>query len=145
MCVNSISRIKKKLNISFHDNTTILFLMCHIRQYRQNHHFHSCTGLQSRREMFRNDMRRDAKLKAFCDARKLPTPQRPVSEKEILQAVANRRLFGMVECDIRLPDEWPSYFRHPNITRTSTSRRYARSFTPPTSLSTSSASTCKTT
>jgi hypothetical protein len=53
---------------------------------------------------FRNDMRRDAKLKAFCDARKLPTPQRPVSEKEILQAVANGRLFGMVECDIRVPD-----------------------------------------
>jgi hypothetical protein len=49
-------------------------------------------------------MRRDAKLKAFCDARKLPTPQRPVSEKEILQAVANGRLFGMVECDIRVPD-----------------------------------------
>jgi G:T-mismatch repair DNA endonuclease (very short patch repair protein) len=53
---------------------------------------------------FRNDMRRDAKLKAFCDARKLPTLQRPVSEKEILQAVANGRLFGMVECDIRVPD-----------------------------------------
>ena len=52
---------------------------------------------------FRNDMRRDAKLKAFCDARMLPTPQKAVSEKEILQAVANEHLFGMVECDIRVP------------------------------------------
>jgi len=65
---------------------------------------------------FRNDMRRDSKLKAFVDSRKPPTPQRFVTENEILQAVANGRLFGMVECDIRVPDEWPSYFRHPSMT-----------------------------
>ena len=26
------------------------------------------------------------------------------------------RLFGMVECDIRVPDKWPSYFQHPTMT-----------------------------
>ena len=31
---------------------------------------------------FRNDMRRDAKLKALCDAGESPTPQRPVTENE---------------------------------------------------------------
>ena len=52
---------------------------------------------------FRNDVRRDSKLKTFCDARKPPTPQRSITETEILEGVANGRLFGMVECDIRVP------------------------------------------
>ena len=46
---------------------------------------------------FRNEVRRDAKLKAFCDARKPPTPQRSVTENEILEGVASGRLFGMME------------------------------------------------
>ena len=65
---------------------------------------------------FRNDIKRDSKLKTFSDARKPPTPKRGITENEILEAVANGRLFGMVECDIRVPDEWPSYFRHPTMT-----------------------------
>ena len=65
---------------------------------------------------FRNDLRRDLALKDFCDARKPPTPQRSVTEDEILEAVMKGRLFGMVECDIRVPEEWPAYFRHPTMT-----------------------------
>ncbi|VDI57816.1 Hypothetical predicted protein [Mytilus galloprovincialis] len=65
---------------------------------------------------FRNDIRRHGQLKSFCDSRKPPTPQRFVTETEILEGVASGRLFGMVECDIRVPDEWPSYFRHPTMT-----------------------------
>ncbi|CAC5392373.1 unnamed protein product [Mytilus coruscus] len=36
--------------------------------------------------------------------------------KGILEGVMNDRLFGMVECDIRVPDVWPSYFQHPTMT-----------------------------
>ncbi|CAG2220677.1 unnamed protein product [Mytilus edulis] len=59
---------------------------------------------------FRNDIERHGHLKSFCDSRKPATPQRSVTETEILKGVASGRLFGMVECDIRVPDEWPSYF-----------------------------------
>ena len=65
---------------------------------------------------FRNEIRRNDKLKTFCDSRKPPTPQRSVTENEILESVASGRLFGMVECDIRVPDKWPSYFQHPTMT-----------------------------
>ena len=65
---------------------------------------------------FRHDMRRDAHLKSFVESRKPPTPQRPVTENEILEGVSAGSLFGMVECDIRVPDEWPSHFRHPTMT-----------------------------
>jgi G:T-mismatch repair DNA endonuclease (very short patch repair protein) len=65
---------------------------------------------------FRNNVRRDPALKDFCDARKPPTPQRSITENEILEGVMKGRLFGMVECDIRVPDDWPSFFRHPTLT-----------------------------
>ena len=67
---------------------------------------------------FRNDIRRNDKLKTFCDSRKprTLTPQRPVIEYDILEGVASGRLFGMVECDIRIPDDWPSHFQHPTMT-----------------------------
>jgi hypothetical protein len=61
-------------------------------------------------------VRRNPKLKAFCDARKPPTQQRSVTENEILEGVVSGRLFGMVECDIKVPDERPSYFRNPIVT-----------------------------
>jgi hypothetical protein len=61
-------------------------------------------------------VRRNPKLKAFCDARKSPTQQCSVTENEILEGVVSGRLFGMVECDIKVPDERPSYFRHPTVT-----------------------------
>jgi hypothetical protein len=55
---------------------------------------------------FRNEIRRNNyKLKFFCDSGKPQTPQRSVTENEILEGVASDRLFGMVECDIRVPDK----------------------------------------
>ncbi|CAC5376461.1 vsr [Mytilus coruscus] len=65
---------------------------------------------------FRNDIRRNGHLKSFCDSQKPTTPQRSVTETEILEGIASGRLFGMVECDIRVPNEWLSYFRHPTMT-----------------------------
>jgi hypothetical protein len=59
---------------------------------------------------FRNEIRRNDKLKTFCDSRKPPTPQRSVTENEILESVASGRLFGMVECDIRVPMTPYEYF-----------------------------------
>lgn len=37
--------------------------------------------------------------------------KRKVSESEILEAVYDGRLFGMIEVDISVPDEWPSHFQ----------------------------------
>jgi hypothetical protein len=65
---------------------------------------------------FRSDILRDSKLNAFVDSRKLPTPRRSITENEILEGVVSGRLFGVVECDIRVLDEWPTYFRHPSMT-----------------------------
>ena len=65
---------------------------------------------------FRSDILRDSKLNPFVDSRKLPTPRRSITENEILEGVVSERLFGMVECDIRVPDEWPTYFRQPSMT-----------------------------
>jgi hypothetical protein len=65
---------------------------------------------------FRNEIRRNDKLKTFYDSKKPPTPQRSVTENEILEDVASGRLFGMVQCDFRVPDKWPSYFQHLTMT-----------------------------
>lgn len=37
--------------------------------------------------------------------------KRKVSESEILEAVYDGRIFGMIEVDICVPDEWPSQFQ----------------------------------
>lgn len=81
---------------------------------------------------FRNEVRRNDKLKSFCDTRKPSTPQRPLTDNEILLAVVSGRLFGMVECDIEVPDEWPSYFQHPTMTPYQYFEEMSRSFAPPT-------------
>ncbi|KAJ8306861.1 hypothetical protein KUTeg_014945 [Tegillarca granosa] len=39
-----------------------------------------------------------------------------VTENQILQSVVDETLFGMVEVDIEVPDQWPSYFRHESMT-----------------------------
>jgi hypothetical protein len=39
-----------------------------------------------------------------------------VSDNDILEGVDEGDLFGMVEVDIEVPDEWPSYFSHPTMT-----------------------------
>ena len=65
---------------------------------------------------FRNQMRFDPRLKAFVEARKPQTPQREMTENEIKAAVLDGTLFGMVEVDIKVPEEWPTHFQHPNMT-----------------------------
>jgi G:T-mismatch repair DNA endonuclease (very short patch repair protein) len=54
---------------------------------------------------FGNEIRRNDKFKTFCDSRKPSTPQRSFTENEILDGVASGRLFGMVECEIRVSDK----------------------------------------
>ncbi|KAJ8311825.1 hypothetical protein KUTeg_010638 [Tegillarca granosa] len=39
-----------------------------------------------------------------------------VTEDQILQAVVNDQLFGAIEVDIEVPEQWPSYFQHPSLT-----------------------------
>lgn len=39
-----------------------------------------------------------------------------MSPEDIIVAVMTEKLFGMVECDIRVPDMWPAHFSHPTMT-----------------------------
>jgi hypothetical protein len=39
-----------------------------------------------------------------------------MSEIEILNSVLNETLFGMVEVDLQVPEEWPANFQHPTMT-----------------------------
>ena len=39
-----------------------------------------------------------------------------ISEDVILQGIVQGTLFGMVEVDIEVPEQWPHYFRHPTLT-----------------------------
>ena len=65
---------------------------------------------------FRSEMRSDAMLKAFIKSRSPETPQRAINEREILAGVLSGQLFGMVEVDISVPDQWPARFSHPTMT-----------------------------
>ena len=65
---------------------------------------------------FRSQMRSDTMLKTFIDSRLPGTPQRAVNESEILAGVLSGSLFGMVEVDISVPDQWPDHFSHPTMT-----------------------------
>lgn len=65
---------------------------------------------------FLNDIQKNANLKAFVESRRPQTPQRNVNQDEILNAVKDDRLFGMVECDIRVPQNWPLHFQYPSMT-----------------------------
>ena len=65
---------------------------------------------------FRNQMHFDTTLKAFLKSRLPETPQRAVTEPEILAGVQSGGLFGMVEVDIRVPDQWPAHFSNPTMT-----------------------------
>jgi hypothetical protein len=62
-------------------------------------------------------MRFNTTLQMFLQSRRPSTPQRKVTETEILSAVLSGQLFGMVEVDIRVPEQWPSHYRHPSMTR----------------------------
>lgn len=49
------------------------------------------------------------------NSRKSSTGQSPLTPKEVIQAVVNGKLFGMVECDIRVQEVWPVCFSHPTM------------------------------
>ena len=75
---------------------------------------------------------------------KPPIPRRSVTETELLEGVANGQLFGKVECDIRVPDKWPSYFQHPTMTPYEYFEEMCHlCYAPPTYRSTLPANTCK--
>ena len=65
---------------------------------------------------FRSQMRSDTMLKTFIDSRLPVTPQRAVNESEILDGVLSGSLFGMVEVDISVRDQWTDQFSHPTMT-----------------------------
>ncbi|KAJ8307835.1 hypothetical protein KUTeg_014618 [Tegillarca granosa] len=65
---------------------------------------------------FRTQMRFNSKLKAFIDARKPTMVSSSITEGEILQKIKENKLFGMVEVDISVPDQWPVHFSHPTLT-----------------------------
>lgn len=39
-----------------------------------------------------------------------------MSQEDLIAAVMSDKLFGMVECDIRVPDTWPAHFSHSTMT-----------------------------
>lgn len=39
-----------------------------------------------------------------------------MSMEDIIVAVINEKLFGMVVCDISVPDRWPAHLSHPTMT-----------------------------
>jgi hypothetical protein len=41
--------------------------------------------------------------------------QGPITEEAILEGVPSGKLFGKVECDIRVPEVWPPGFSHPTM------------------------------
>ena len=43
------------------------------------------------------------------------TPQQSVNESEILAGVQSSQLFGMVEVDISVTEQWPAHFVHPTM------------------------------
>ena len=65
---------------------------------------------------FRKQMHSDTILKTFIDSSLPKTPQQAVNEREILAGVQSGGLFGMVEVDINVPDQWPDHFSHPTMT-----------------------------
>lgn len=65
---------------------------------------------------FRNNVRSNLRLKKFTNSRKPNMSQGSLSSEDVIVAVMNDTLFGMVECDIRVPDTWPAHFNHSTMT-----------------------------
>lgn len=72
--------------------------------------------VEMRECIFRNNIRSNLRLKKFTDSRKPNINQGHLSPEEVIEAVMSDKLFGMVECDIRVPDTWPAHFSHPTMT-----------------------------
>lgn len=65
---------------------------------------------------FRNNIRFNTKLNQFVQSRTSSFNRGRMSARDVIAAVMNGKLFGMVECDIRVPESWPSHFNHPSMT-----------------------------
>lgn len=69
-----------------------------------------------RKCIFHNNICSNLRLKKYTDSRKPNISQGHLSLEEVIVAVISDKLFGMVECDIRVPDRWPAHFSHPTMT-----------------------------
>ena len=68
---------------------------------------------------FRSYCRENPKIFHFIDLQRpdfFKKHRGKITESLILDGVINGELFGMVEVDVKVPDQWPAYFRHPSMT-----------------------------
>ena len=67
---------------------------------------------------FRQYCRQHPQIYDFIDARRpgfFRKHKGKVTENTVLEGVVNGGLFGMVEVDIRVPEQWTGHFRHPTL------------------------------
>ena len=67
---------------------------------------------------FRDYCRQHPQIYTFIDAMRpgfFQNHKGKITEDKILEGVVKGNLFGMVEVDIEVPQEWAHYFRHPAI------------------------------
>ena len=67
---------------------------------------------------FRDYCRQHPQIYTFIDAMRpgfFQNHKGKITEDKILEGVVKGNLFGMVEVDIEVPQEWPHYFSHPTM------------------------------
>ena len=67
---------------------------------------------------FRQYCRQHPQIYDFIDARRpgfFREHKGKITENTVLEGVVNGGLFGMVEVDIQVPEQWSSHFRHPTL------------------------------
>ena len=67
---------------------------------------------------FRQYYRQNSAMYNFIDGRRpgfFRNHKGKIKEDSILEGVLKGDLFGMVEVDIQVPEQWPSYFQHPTL------------------------------
>ena len=67
---------------------------------------------------FRDYCRQHPQIYTFIDAMRpgfFQNHKGKITEEKILEGVVKGNLFGMVEVDIEVPQEWPHYFSHPTM------------------------------
>ena len=72
--------------------------------------------VEMRECIFRSQIYLNKKLQNFVNSRNPGTGRGRMHANEIIASVMNGKLFGMVECDIRVPETWPAHFSHPSMT-----------------------------
>ena len=81
---------------------------------KRNHHVVEMWECQ-----FRQYCIQHPEISDFIDKKRpkfFQTHKGKITENTILESVINGSLFGMVEVDIQVPENWPSYFQHPHLT-----------------------------